>query len=429
MSSLPKPVTQHVSRTNWSRNYTFNAARVYEPESVAEVQTIVAAERHVRALGTRHCFNGLADSPGAQISTRRLRDIVIDHGNAKVRVGAGVRYGDLASELEAHGFALHNMASLPHISVGGAIATGTHGSGVALGNLATAVTSIDTVGADGNVRTLSRTEAPERFQASVVGLGATGIVTHITLQLQPSFAMTQIIYEGLPFAELKDHLSEIMGAAYSVSLFTDWKDSRVTQAWLKCRVAEGGTIEPVPGFFGARLATRKLHPLSGQPAEACTDQGHDPGPWYARLPHFKLDFQPSRGDELQSEYFVPLERGYEAILAVERIQHRFADLLYVTELRAIAADDLWLSGQYRRDTLAIHFTWKLRPEAVLAVLPEIEAALMPFAPRAHWGKVFTMNAEQIRTAYPRWIDFLALTKDLDPEAKFGNKCLTSWAGQ
>ena len=419
---------QGAPRTNWSGNYVYTAPRVYRPADVAGVQAIVAAEPRVRALGTRHCFNGIADSAGAQIDTGHLRDITIDREGATARVGAGVRYGDLALELDAAGFALHNLASLPHISVGGAVATGTHGSGLALGNLATAVVAFETVGPDGRLHAYSRAHDPRRFQALVVGLGAVGIMTHVTLRLQPSFHMTQIVYEGLPFAELGGQLNAIMGAAYSVSLFTDWQNSRVTQAWVKHRVAAGERVEPSPTFFGGTLATEQLHPLTGQPAKACTDQGTSPGPWYARLPHFKLDFQPSRGDELQTEYFVPIERGYEAICAVERIQHRFASLLYVTELRSVAADDLWLSGQYERDTLAIHFTWKLEPEKVLAVLPEIEAALMPFAPRPHWGKVFTMRAEDIRVAHPRWTDFLALAGELDPQGKFRNSCFDAWAG-
>ena len=421
MASLLQIPVPTVPRTNWSGNYKYATERVFLPSTADEVQAAVRSLSHVRALGTRHSFNGIADSGVAQISTSALRDISIDDSAATVRVGSGVRYGDLALQLEAGGFALHNMASLPHISVGGAVATGTHGSGIRNGGLGTAVQALDLVAADGSLHTLSRAADPDRFPGAVVALGALGIVTHLTLAVQPSFRMTQTVYEGLSFSVLEDHLEEIMGAAYSVSLFTDWGSGQVNQAWLKQRAHEQQV--PAATFFGGTLASRKLHPLPGQPAEACTDQDRSLGRWYERLPHFKLDFEPSRGAELQSEYFVSMERGYEAIRAVECLREQLAPLLYVTELRAIAADDLWLSGQYGRRSLGIHFTWKLEWDAVLAVLPHIEAALAPFGARPHWGKVFTMGKDIIQPLYPKLGDFRALTRAFDPRGKFWNSYL------
>lgn len=412
-------------RTNWSGNYVFQAPLLIEPATVAEVQEAVRSAEHIRALGTGHSFNGIADSSVAQISTTRLRDVEIDTDAETVRVGAGVRYGDLALQLDAAGLALHNMASLPHITVGGAVATGTHGSGPGNGNLATSVQAIEMVLADGTPRRLSRKDDAAQFPGAVVALGALGIVTHLTLALQPSFAMTQTVYEGLPFDVLEGHLVEVMSAGYSVSLFTDWHGGRVHQVWIKQRAQHGGVTEPPPEFFGATLAKTKLHPLTGQPAEACTDQEHTAGPWYERMPHFKLNFQPSRGDELQSEYYVPMSQGYAAIRAVERLRDRLAPLLYVTELRAVAADDLWMSGQFERLSLAIHFTWRLAWHEVLAVLPEIEAALAPFAARPHWGKVFTMPGERIAELYPKAKDFKQLVAELDPAAKFRNPYLAA----
>lgn len=414
-----------VPRTNWSGNYRYSTDRVFQPETVAEVQDAVRSVAGVRALGTRHSFNGIADSQSAQISTLKLRDVVVDAKARTATVGAGIRYGDLAVILDSggdkQGLALHNMASLPHISVGGACATATHGSGMHNGNLATAVRAIEFVAGDGSVHTLSREKDGERFAGAVVGLGALGVVTHLTLDVQPRYDMTQVVYQNLPFSELEHHFAEIMGAGYSVSLFTDWQNGRAGEVWIKRRVDQGGAAAPAPQFYGATLATKKLHPILDHPADACTDQLNIVGPWYERLPHFKLNFTPSSGQELQTEFFVPFEHGYEAVRAVETLRDSITPHLYVTELRAIAADDLWMSMAYRRPSLAIHFTWKLEPDAVMNLLPQIEAKLAPFGARPHWAKVFTLQTQAIEPLYPRMRDFRELVQTFDSKRRFDNR--------
>jgi alditol oxidase len=417
-----------VPRTNWSGNYRYSTDKVFQPATVAEVQDAVRSVAGVRALGTRHSFHGIADSQVAQISTLKLRDVVVDAKARMAIVGAGIRYGDLALLLDAEGFALHNMASLPHISVGGACTTATHGSGRGNGNLATAVRAIEFVAGDGSVHTLSREKDGERFGGAVVGLGALGVVTHMTLDVQPRYDMTQVVYQDLPFSALEHHLGDIMGAGYSVSLFTDWQNGRAGEVWIKRRVGQGGAAAPAPQFYGATLATKKLHPIRGHNADACTEQLNIIGPWYERLPHFELAFTPSSGQELQSEFFVPFERGYEAVRAVETLRDSITPHLYITELRAVAADDLWMSMSYRRPSLAIHFTWKLEPEAVMQVLPQIEAKLAPFGARPHWAKVFTMKTREIQPLYPRMNDFRELARTFDPKGKFGNRFLRDHVG-
>lgn len=412
-----------VPRTNWSGNYHYSTSKVLQPTSVAEVRDAVRSVTGVRALGTRHSFNGIADSQIAQISTLKLTDVTVDVKASSVKVGAGIRYGDLAVLLDAKGFALHNLASLPHISVGGACATATHGSGVGNGNLATAVRAVEFVSADGAVHELSRDKDGDRFAGSVVGLGALGVVTHLTLQMQPRFDMTQVVYQDLPFRELEHHLPEIMGAGYSVSLFTDWQNGRAGEVWIKRRVDHGGCSAPPARFFNAILATRKLHPILDHSAEACTDQLNIVGPWYERLPHFKLNFTPSSGQELQTEFFVPFDRGYEAIRSVETLRDVITPHLYITEIRAVAADDLWMSMAYRRPSLAIHFTWKLESDQVMELLPQIEAKLTPFGARPHWAKVYAMDSSQIAPLYPRMKDFRSLVREFDPRGKFGNAYL------
>jgi xylitol oxidase len=332
-----------------------------------------------------------------------------------------VKYGQVAPVIDARGFALHNLASLPHISVAGAVATATHGSGIHNGNLATVVRALELVTASGDVVHLSREKDGDVFMGAVVGLGAVGIVTRVTLEMQPTFQVAQTVYQNLSFDQLEHHVDDIFGAGYSVSLFTDWQKHQATQVWIKRLLAAGDKNDWPVEFHGAKRATEKLHPITGHPAESCTEQMGVPGPWYERLPHFKMDFTPSSGRELQTEYFVPRNRAYEAILAVEKLREQITPHLFVTELRTIAADDLWMSTAYKRDSLAIHFTWKPEWEQVKLILPQIEAQLKPFGPRPHWAKLFTMAPGRLQGEYARLAEFKAMVKRHDPEGKFRNE--------
>ncbi len=411
---------QHTPRENWAGNYTYSTDNLYSPGSVDEVRQVVKSCSRLRALGTRHSFNSIADSTHNQISLKRLDQIVIDEKTRTVKVGAGVTYGQLAPVIDARGYALHNLASLPHISVAGAIATATHGSGVHNGNLATAVAALEIVTADGQVINLSRQKDGEPFLGAVVGLGALGVVTSVTLNLLPTFQVAQSVYRNLSLDHLEHHFDEIFSSGYSVSLFTDWQHHQATQVWIKRRLALRDTNKWQPEFFGAKLATEKLHPLAGHDAESCTEQQGIPGPWYERLPHFRMNFTPSSGRELQTEYLVSRGRGYQAILAVEKLRDHITPHLFVTELRTIAADDLWMSTAYQRPSLAIHFTWKPEWPEVRKVLPLIEAQLEPFEARPHWGKLFTIPPSRVQAQYTRLADFEALLKRHDPEGKFRN---------
>ncbi len=413
---------QHAEpRENWSGNLTYSTDQLHTPANVDEVRQVVKSCSKVRALGTRHSFNAIADSTHNQISLMRLDQITIDDKARTVTVGAGVAYGNLAPVIDARGFALHNLASLPHITVAGACATATHGSGIHNGNLATQAAGFEIVTADGRVLNISREKDGDQFLGMVVGLGALGVVTSATLNLLPTFQVAQSVYQNLSFDHLERHFDEIFGGGYSVSLFTDWQNHRATQVWIKRRLAPGDKNEWQPEFFGARLATEKLHPITGHPAESCTDQQGIPGPWYDRLPHFKMNFTPSSGRELQTEYFVPRDRGYEAILAVEKLRDRITPHLFVTELRTIAADNLWMSMAYQRPSLAIHFTWKPEWPEVSKILPLIEAQLQPFSTRPHWAKLFTLPPAQLQSRYVKLAEFKSLLQNYDPEAKFRNE--------
>src|SRR6185437_11716470 len=407
-------------RENWAGNLNYSTDQLHTPATVDEVQQVVKRCAKLRALGTRHSFSTIADSTQNQVSLAKLDSIDIDEKARIATVGAGVKYGQLAPIIEKRGYALHNLASLPHISVAGAIATATHGSGLHNGNLATAVSGLELVTADGQIHTLTRDKDPH-FPAAVVGLGTVGIVTRVTLDLQPTFQVAQSVYRNLSFDHLKDRLDDIFGAGYSVSLFTDWQNRRATQVWIKRKLAADDPNKWEPEFFGATLAKEKLHPIEDHPAESCTEQQGIPGPWYERLPHFRMNFTPSSGRELQTEYFVPRSHGYQAILAVESLHDKITPHLLVTELRTVAADNLWMSMAYQRDSLAIHFTWKPESDAVRTLLPQIEAKLAPFRPRPHGGKIFAIAPDRMQAQYPRLAEFKAFLKQQDPQGKFRNE--------
>jgi xylitol oxidase len=404
-------------QTNWAGNYRYRASRLHVPESVAEVQEVVKSCQHLRALGTRHSFNGIADSAGDQVSLANLDEMLLDQKARTVTVGAGVTYGQLSAYLYRNGLALHNLASLPHISVAGACATATHGSGNQNGNLATAVSALEIVMANGEVVTLSREQLP----GAVVALGGLGVVTKLTLDIQPAFEMRQVVYENLSFDPLETHLDEIFASGYSVSLFTGWQNHRATQVWIKTRT----DCEFESEFFGARLATKEVHPIPGLSPENCTEQRGILGPWHERLPHFRMNFTPSSGDELQSEYFVPRDKAYEAILAVERLRDYITPYLQISELRTIDSDDLWMSPCYKRPSMTIHFTWKPEWGAVKKILPTIEEQLAPFDARPHWAKLFTLQPWRLRELYAKLPDYRALLEHHDPNGKFRNEYLST----
>jgi alditol oxidase len=409
---------------NWAGNYAYRAARLHEPATVDDVQELVKRSARLKVLGSRHSFNDIADCPdGDLISLTHLNAISIDRERRTVTVGGGVRYGELCEYLNQEGYALRNLASLPHISVAGACATATHGSGDGNGNLATAVSEIELVTAAGDVAVLSRERDAGQFPGAVVALGGLGVVTNLTLDILPAFDVRQDVYENLPFAAVEEHFDEIMSAAYSVSLFTDWQGAKFNKAWLKSRVASGAAFTMPSDFFGAKLAAVPEHPLEAADPGNCTEQGGKPGPWHERLPHFRFGFQPSHGDELQSEYFVPREHAVEALREIFGLGDRMSNVLWISEIRTIDADSLWMSPCYGRKSVAIHFTWQDKWTEVQRLLPVIEERLAPFDVRPHWGKLFTMDARRLQALYERLPDFRRLLAHYDPRGKFRNPYL------
>ncbi|MFF3406117.1 FAD-binding protein [Streptomyces sp. NPDC002742] len=400
--------------TNWAGNITYAAKELHRPSSLDALRALVTESSRVRVLGSGHSFNEIAE-PGADgvlLSLTALPPgVEIDTAARTVRVSGGVRYAELARLVHERGFALHNMASLPHISVAGSVATGTHGSGVTNGSLASAVREVELITADGSALTIGRGEA--RFDGAVTSLGALGVVTALTLDLEPDFEVSQHVFTELPLEGLD--FETVAASAYSVSLFTDWGHPGFRQVWLKRR-----TDQPLPDFPWAAPATVAMHPVPGMPARNCTEQLGVPGPWHERLPHFRAEFTPSSGAELQSEYLLARSDALAALHALDAIRGTIAPLLQICEVRTVAADDQWLSPAYGRDTVALHFTWVEDTEAVLPVVRRVERALEPFGPRPHWGKVFTVPPTVLRERYPRLAGFRALVDELDPAGTFTN---------
>ncbi len=370
LSKLTSAQATPDSRTNWAGNYTYSTKNLDQANTIEDVLRSVRSHSHLKALGARHSFNGIADSTVDQISLKHFDQIELDTKARTVTVGAGVTYGQLAPYIDGRGFAVHNLASLPHISVVGACATATHGSGINNGNLSTAVCAMEVVTANGEVVTFSRDKLGHKFQGTVVGLGALGVITRITLDVQPNFQMTQMVYEGLSFSQLEHHLDDIFASGYSVSIFTDWQNHRATQVWIKRRVDQNSHADSKADFYGAKPATHNLHPLAGHSAENCTEQMGVPGPWYERLPHFRMNFMP------------------------------------------------------QRPSMTLHFTWKPQWPAVKKVLPMIEEKLAPFGARPHWAKLFTMPPARLQAEYAKLPAYRELLARYDPNGKFRNEFIS-----
>jgi alditol oxidase len=405
-------------RTNWAGNHTYRAAVLHRPATLEQVQEVVAAAPRVRVLGSRHSFNDIADSDELLSLEALPADVVVDPAAGTVSLGGGVTYAQLAAALREAGVALHNLASLPHISVAGAVATATHGSGTGNGNLATAVAGLELVTSDGEVLRVVRGEPG--FDGMVVGLGALGAVTRLTLDVEPAYEVAQRVFEDLTWEALFGSFDEVVGAGYSVSLFTRWGPV-VDMVWVKARTDRAAL--PDGTLFGAVPAAAERHPVPGVDPGPATAQRGRPGLWADRLPHFRAGFTPSAGDELQSEYLVPHRCALDALDALRQLADQIRPLLLVSEIRTVAADRLWMSTAHGEPAVAVHFTWRPARPAVEALLPDLERALTPFGARPHWGKLFAAGAPAIAPLYERHADFVRLVGRLDPRGAFGNAWL------
>lgn len=402
--------------TNWAGNVVFGARSQARPASIEELQAVVAGSDRVRALGSGHSFNRIADTDGTQVTVAGLpRGIEIDTSARRVRVAAGLTYAEVAPRLHDAGLALPNLASLPHIAIAGACATGTHGSGNGNRNLATAVSGIEMVTASGDIVELTR--ADDGFDGAVVALGCLGVVTRMTLDLVASFTIAQTVFEGLADESLDEHIDEIFASGYSVSVFTDLQANRI---WCKRLATDSPLGERM---FGATAAAEQRNPVPGMSAANSTTQLGVPGPWHERLPHFRPEFTPSSGAELQSEHLLPRRHAVAALREFRALREQIRPLLQIAEIRTVAADTLWLSPSHQRDVVGLHCTWVDDMAAVLPVVQSIEERLAPFRPRPHWGKVFAVAPALVAAEYEQMPAFAELMREYDPHGKFRNAFL------
>ncbi|MFC8599710.1 FAD-binding protein [Isoptericola sp. NPDC057191] len=411
---------------NWAGNLTYSARSVARPTSLEELADVLLAGGPVRALGSRHSFNDVADTEGVHVQVDALDDgrpavepLTPDAGGTEgevVSVSAGLRYGEVSQALHATGRALGNMASLPHISVAGAVATATHGSGDTNQSLASAVEGLEIMTPAGELRRITRAGDPDEFPGTVVSLGALGVVTRVELRTVPAFAIRQDVAADVPWETFVASFDAITSAAYSVSAFTSWDEPAVRHVWFKS--LERADRPSVRGLAPEllRWETVPVHPLPGVDPAACTEQLGVAGPWHERLSHFRMEFTPSAGEEVQSEYLVPRRNAAVAIDALRALGPQVAPLLQTSEIRTVAADDLWLSP-FDEPCVGLHFTWLPREDDVRAVLPAVEAALVPLGARPHWGKVSTLDPHDVAAMYPRFDDFRRLAARFDPEGR------------
>ena len=408
------------ARTNWAGTHVIAGRRLHQPRSMDELRGVVDRAAQLRVLGTGHTFNDLPDSRGDLVSLAAMPRRFELASDGSLTIDGAARYGDICDRLDRAGWALEAMASLAHISVAGACATGTHGSGDRTSSLAAAVAGLEMVMADGELVSIHRATHPE-LAGLVVSLGAFGVVTGVTLDVVPRFDVRQVVFEGARLATVLDRFDAVTALATSVSLFTRWQDRRFHQVWCKDRA--DGLDDPAhaAAVLGARAAGQARHPIPGHDPSACTTQLGSPGPWHERWPHFRADRTPSSGQELQSEYLVDRRHGPAALEALFRASPRFAALVLVSEVRTVAADDRWLSPAFERPSVAIHFTWQPDPVGVDAAVSVVEAALAPFDPRPHWGKVWHRPMADVRSSYPRLEDVRALRDRWDPGRTFSNR--------
>lgn len=428
--------------TNWAGNYRYRAAALAEPTTAAQLRDLLAGTGAVagrlRVAATGHTFNDLPDTTGTLLTLRSLpRVCEVDTAARTVRIDGGASYGEIAPAVQAAGLALPNLASLPHISVAGAIATGTHGSGVGNKVLADAVVGFEVLTADGELRHVGRDDDPD-FPALATHLGAFGVITALTLRLEPTFDVATTVYLGLPWDRLTTEFAQIAAGGYSVSVLPQWSQDGAapeSMAFVKRRfpavageetprgVTDSAAAASSPDFFGGRPADRMMHLTPGVDPSACTPQLGDVGPWHLRLAHFRLEATPSSGDELQTEYLMPIGNAPAALEQLRQLGGRLPALATTTEVRTVAADDFWLSPAYQTDSVAVHFTWKPDQPGVQALLPELEARLGPLGARPHWGKLFATPADRLSRLYPRFGDAADAMRRWDPNGRFSNDFL------
>jgi FAD-linked oxidoreductase len=424
---------------NWAGTATATPARRAQPRSEAEISAAVkdaaAAGLPVRALGSGHSFTPAAATSGLALDLSLWTGVTAaDTRTGLVTVRSGTTLRALNAALAEFGLALANLGDIDAQTISGALATGTHGTGARLGGLATQVEALDLVLADGSLVSCSASARPELFAAARVGLGALGVVTAVTLRCVPSFTLAaderpmpveQVIEEFGALAAANDHF-EFYWFPYGGQALVK-RNNRVPAG----RAAAAG---PMPGWrrfwefevmenagFGTlcrlgRAAPRLIPALNRFSSVALSARSYTDA-------SYRVFVTPRRVHFVESEYAVPRESLPGVLAELRRAVPRLADpVMFPVEVRVAAADDIWLSTAYGRDSayIAIHQYAGLPYRAYFDLF---ESVVAPVAGRPHWGKLHSLDAGRLGPLYPRFEDFRRVRAEVDPEARFGNAYL------
>jgi FAD-linked oxidoreductase len=422
--------------TNWARNQSCRPAEICRPDSLEALRRRVgearAAGRKLRLAGAGHSWSPLACTDGCLISLSRLDRVVeIDAAARTATVEAGMSMGRLVEALDEQGLALPTIGGMLRQSVGGTIATATHGTGAAYGNLATAVTRLESLTPAGELR--SWTADASGFHGAVVSLGALGPVVRLTLQCEPAFGVRSEEYP-LPIEGLVRHLDQYLAEndyfqffdlvhterAYLFCMNRDAAGMAAKSRWRRLREWVAAGMETLSSS-AAMWLTDKLPlaiPLSQKVALVTLLSGKTRlGRSFEVLSHENIGF---RYREL--EVAIPRERAAEAVRAVRKmVKDQGLRVDMPITYRFVKADGLWLSPAYGRDTCYVSFATARRdPAFVESFFDEAERLMRRFDGRPHWGKCFSSKREYFQRAYPKWQDFDALRARLDPERAYAN---------
>jgi L-gulono-1,4-lactone dehydrogenase len=442
MRSQPAP-GRRVWR-NWAGTATATPARWCRPGTEAEICAAVKdaapAGLTVRALGSGHSFTAAAATSGVALDLSAWTGIIAaDTRTGLVTARSGTTLRALNAELGGLGLAMANLGDIDAQTLAGALSTGTHGTGARLGGLATQVEALELVLADGSVVTCSASARPELFAAARVGLGALGVITTVTLRCVPSFTLLAD-ERPMPVEEVLGQFDVLAGANDHFEFYWfPYGRQALVKRNNRLPVPDGAQATPSPrplpawrrfwefevmenAAFGAlcrvgRAAPRLIPSLNRLSSAALSSRT------YTGTSH-RVFVTPRRVRFAESEYAVPRESLGHVIAELRRAVPRLADpVMFPVEVRVAAADDIWLSTGYGRESayVAIHQYAGLPYQAYF---DRFESIVAEVAGRPHWGKLHSLDAGRLRPLYPRFDDFRRVRAEADPEGRFGNAYLT-----
>jgi L-gulono-1,4-lactone dehydrogenase len=420
---------------NWAGNQRWIPAERRAPESAREVAKIVAeahrAGRHVKVIGAGHSFTAAAATDGVQVTLDRLDHVVeVDHTNNRVTVGAGIRLHRLNDALADAGMAMPNLGDIDQQSLAGAIATATHGTGITLGNLATAVIGLETVTGTGEIVRCDNDVEPELLRVARVGVGALGVVTEVTLQCVPAF--------NLHARETVEVLDDVLDSFADQTAAVNHFELYWMPGTRRCQVKRNSRTDepPAPQPRWAYVRDKWLGENVGF-GLVCRVGRRFPAltPRISRLVSSAISERdlvdrsdrvfcsPRRVHFVEMEYGIPVEHVPEAVRRVRALTQTLpTPVLFPIEVRVSAADDIALSTGFGRTSgwIAVHQYRGMPYEEYFA---GVERIMDDYAGRPHWGKLHGQRAATLAPRYPQWDQFAAVRDRLDPDRTFANPYL------